>query len=86
MLLTSVAGIVGSAIGCALLLVLPGAVFDAVVPALVLLASAVLALQPRIKRWIGTPRAGGAGPAVGAVAGGVPGGHLRRLLRRAPWA
>ena len=40
MLLTSVVGIAGSAIGCALLLVLPGSVFDAVVPGLVLLASA----------------------------------------------
>jgi uncharacterized protein len=50
-LLTSLVSVVGSAVGCMLLLVLPGAVFDAVVPALVLLASAVFALQPLIRRW-----------------------------------
>ena len=48
---TSVVSAAGSAVGCALLLVLPSAVFDAVVPALVLLASAVFALQPLIRRW-----------------------------------
>jgi len=47
----------GSAVGCVLLLVLPGAVFDAVVPILVLLASALLALQPLLRRWIGEPPA-----------------------------
>ncbi len=36
----------GSAAGCALLLLLPGAVFDTVVPTLVLAASALLALGP----------------------------------------
>jgi uncharacterized protein len=50
-LLTSLVSVVGSAVGCMLLLVLPGAVFEAVVPALVLLASAVFALQPLIRRW-----------------------------------
>jgi uncharacterized membrane protein YfcA len=50
-LFTSVVSAAGSAVGCALLLVLPSAVFDAVVPALVLLASAVFALQPLIRRW-----------------------------------
>ena len=45
----------GSALGCVLLLVLPTAVFNTVVPALVLLASALLALSPRLKRWIGEP-------------------------------
>jgi uncharacterized membrane protein YfcA len=50
-LLTSLVSVVGSAVGCTLLLVLPSAVFDAVVPALVLLASAVFALQPLIGRW-----------------------------------
>jgi hypothetical protein len=54
-LLTSAVSVVGAGIGCALLLLLPGAVFDAIVPALVLLASAPPALQPRIKRWIGQP-------------------------------
>ena len=55
LLLTSAVAVVGSAVGCVLLLVLPGSVFDAVVPVLVLLASAVLGLQPWLKRWIGTP-------------------------------
>ena len=50
-LLTSVLSVVGSAVGCALLLVLPSSVFDAVVPVLVLLASAVFAFQPLIRRW-----------------------------------
>lgn len=54
-LLTSLMGVLGSAVGCALLLALPGEVFDTVVPALVLLASTVLAVQPWIKRWIGAP-------------------------------
>lgn len=49
-----VAGL-GSVVGCLLLLVLPGAVFDTVVPVLVLLASALMALQPSIKRWTGAP-------------------------------
>jgi uncharacterized membrane protein YfcA len=52
--LTSSVAVFGSALGCVLLLVLPGSVFDAVVPVLVLLASAMLALQPQLKRWIGT--------------------------------
>jgi uncharacterized membrane protein YfcA len=50
-LLASLVSVVGAAVGCTLLLVLPSAVFDAVVPALVLLASAVFALQPLIGRW-----------------------------------
>jgi uncharacterized membrane protein YfcA len=87
-LLTSAAGIAGSAVGCALLLVLPGAVFDAVVPALVLLASVLLALQPSIKRWIGAPPAGAPDrvavlvPAVfvAAVYGGYFGGALGVIL------
>jgi uncharacterized protein len=88
MLLTSMAGIAGSAVGCGLLLILPGAVFDAVVPALVLLASAVLAVSPQIKRWIGTPEPGAPDrlaallPAVfvAAIYGGYFGGALGVIL------
>jgi hypothetical protein len=58
LLLTSIVAVFGSALGCVLLLVLPGSVFDAVVPVLVLLASALLGLQPWLKRWIGTPEPG----------------------------
>jgi uncharacterized membrane protein YfcA len=88
MLLTSAIGTAGSAVGCVLLLVLPGAVFDAVVPILVLLASVVLALSPRIKRWIGTPEPGAPDrmaallPAVflAAIYGGYFGGALGVIL------
>jgi uncharacterized protein len=56
-LVTSAVAVVGSAVGCILLLVLPSAVFNAVVPVLVLLASALFALQPLIRRWT-APTAG----------------------------
>jgi uncharacterized protein len=87
-LLTAVVAVAGSAVGCVLLLTLPGSVFDAVVPVLVLLASALLALQPWIKRWIGAPEAGGPDrnaallPAVfvAAVYGGYFGGALGVVL------
>jgi uncharacterized membrane protein YfcA len=83
-LLTSSVAVVGSAVGCVLLLTLPGAVFDAVVPVLVLLASALLGLSPQIKRWIGAPEPGAPDrtavllPAifVAAVYGGYFGGAL----------
>ncbi|MGH3588512.1 MAG: sulfite exporter TauE/SafE family protein, partial [Pseudonocardia sp.] len=55
-LYTSAVAVVGASIGCTLLLVLPTAVFDAVVPVLVLLASGLFALEPLIRRWT-TPTA-----------------------------
>jgi uncharacterized protein len=87
-ILTSAVGIVGSALGCALLLVLPAAVFDAIVPALVLLASVLLALQPYLKRWIGVPERGApdrlavllSAVFVAAVYGGYFGGALGVIL------
>jgi uncharacterized membrane protein YfcA len=45
----------GAAGGALLLLTLPGAVFDAVVPWLVALAAVLLGLQPLLRRWIGEP-------------------------------
>ncbi|MDT7706797.1 MAG: uncharacterized protein QOG20_2404 [Pseudonocardiales bacterium] len=86
--LTSIVAVVGSAVGCVLLLTLPGAVFDAVVPILVLLASVLLGLSPWIKRWIGAPEAGSPDrtaillPAVflAAVYGGYFGGALGVIL------
>ncbi|MDQ1513677.1 MAG: uncharacterized protein QOC59_1519 [Microbacteriaceae bacterium] len=83
-LATSAVAVVGSAVGCVLLLTLPGSVFDAVVPALVLLASVVLGLSPQIKRWIGAPEPGAPDrtavllPAIflAAVYGGYFGGAL----------
>jgi uncharacterized membrane protein YfcA len=59
LVLTGIVAAVGSGVGCLLLLVLPGEVFDAVVPALVLLASALLALQPWIRRRLGAPEPDG---------------------------
>ncbi|GAB2661822.1 sulfite exporter TauE/SafE family protein [Saccharopolyspora gloriosae] len=58
LLWTSLAAGVGSVIGCVLLLVLPGEVFDAVVPALVGLSAVLMAFQNTIKRWLGHPEAG----------------------------
>ena len=76
----------GSAVGCGLLLVLPGAVFDAVVPVLVIAASTALALGPWIKRRLGGPpevdRNAVLLPAVflAAVYGGYFGGALGVIL------
>ena len=88
LLLTSSVAVFGAGIGCVLLLALPGSVFDAVVPVLVLLASALLAVQPQIKRWIGTPAAGHPDrntvllPAIflAAIYGGYFGGALGVIL------
>lgn len=88
MILTSVVSIAGAVIGAFLLLVLPGSVFNAVVPELVLAASVLLGLSPWIKRWIGTPeadapdRTGVLLPAVfvAAVYGGYFGGALGVIL------
>jgi uncharacterized membrane protein YfcA len=54
-LATTAAAVPGAAAGCALLLILPKSVFNAVVPWLVLLATIVFALSRRFKRWIGNP-------------------------------
>jgi uncharacterized protein len=88
LVLSGSVAVVGSAVGCLLLLVLPGAVFDTVVPVLVLLAAALLALQPAIKRWIGSPEADAPDrlaallPAVfvAAIYGGYFGGALGVIL------
>lgn len=86
-LFTSAASVLGSTVGCALLLVLPSSVFDAVVPALVLLASAVFALQPLLRRWTApTPGAPDRlatllpGVFLAAVYGGYFGGALGVIL------
>ena len=87
-LLTSAVAVAGSALGAVLLLLLPAEVFNAVVPALVLLASAAMALQPWLRRRIGTPELGSPDrllallPAVflGSVYGGYFGGALGVIL------
>jgi uncharacterized membrane protein YfcA len=86
----SVAGaaVAGSLVGSLLLLVLPAEVFDAVVPALVALASVLLGVQPWLARWIGTPAPGAPDrravllPAVflAGVYGGYFGGALGVIL------
>ena len=51
----AIATLLGSAVGCTLLLVTPPDAFDAVVPLLILLAAGLLAAQPAIARRLGTP-------------------------------
>lgn len=58
LVLLSLTGIAGAATGSAVLLLTPAAAFDAVVPFLVLLASLLLAVQPRIRRLGGGVAAG----------------------------
>lgn len=78
----------GSLVGSLLLLVLPVEVFDAVVPALVALASVLLGVQPWLARWMGEPHPGARDrrafllPAVflGAIYGGYFGGALGVIL------
>jgi hypothetical protein len=53
----AVGSIVGSLIGAALLLALPAEVFDQVVPFFVLGAAILMALQPRVSRWVSARRA-----------------------------
>jgi uncharacterized protein len=70
----------GSAVGSALLLVTPGEAFDLIVPFLVLLASLLLAAQPRISRLVGepSPHAPHGGPALylGVALASVYGGYF----------
>ncbi|MGB8993733.1 MAG: sulfite exporter TauE/SafE family protein [Pseudonocardiaceae bacterium] len=85
---TTGAAVAGSIVGSLLLLVLPAAVFDAVVPILVALASVLLGVQPWLARWIGEPepdapdRRAALLPAVfvAAVYGGYFGGALGVIL------
>jgi uncharacterized membrane protein YfcA len=82
---TAVLGAVG---GCVLLLATPASAFDAVVPFLVLAASLLLAVQPRVSALVGPPSADHRAnakvlyPAVGlaAVYGGYFGGALGVIL------
>jgi uncharacterized membrane protein YfcA len=87
-LVTSAVAAVGSAVGCVLLLILPGTVFDAVVPVLVILASLMMAIGPWLKKRIGDPEPEAPDrlpwllPAVflAAVYGGYFGGALGVIL------
>ena len=57
------ASLVGGVAGAALLLVLPEAAFDAVVPALIALGCVLVVLQPRVSAWVAN-RAAARGRAV----------------------
>jgi uncharacterized membrane protein YfcA len=79
---------VGTVLGCVLLLSTPEGAFDIVVPFLVLLATLLLAVQPRVSRFVGPVRDGQHAnakvlyPAVGlaSVYGGYFGGALGVIL------
>ncbi|MGH3785402.1 MAG: sulfite exporter TauE/SafE family protein [Pseudonocardiaceae bacterium] len=85
---TAGVAVAGSLVGSLLLLVLPAEVFNAVVPALVALASVLLGVQPWLTRWIGEPGPDAPDrrlillPAVflGAIYGGYFGGALGVIL------
>lgn len=83
------AAVVGSVVGSTLLLALPPGAFEAVVPVLVLLGVALVALGPPLSRWVARRSAAGSGaadadgvlpeprwmlPAIGAT--GVYGGYF----------
>jgi uncharacterized membrane protein YfcA len=76
----SVASALGGITGAILLLTLPGAVFDGVVPVLVLLACVLVALQPRMRQWVAARRPedghGGGALFAGVYLTGVYGGYF----------
>jgi uncharacterized protein len=53
----AVGSILGSLLGASLLLTLPASVFDRVVPFFVLGASLLMAVQPKVSRWVSARRA-----------------------------
>lgn len=75
-----IASVVGGLLGALLLLMLPTAAFDAIVPALIALACVLVVVQPWLRRWLSTRRrrAGRAGPALfsGVFATGIYGGYF----------
>lgn len=84
----SAVAVAGSVLGCIVLLAAPAGAFDVVVPFLVLLASLLLAFQPRIARWVAPPESAHGDnvrllyPVVfaGAAYGGYFGGALGVIL------
>ena len=50
------ASLLGGALGAVLLLVLPEAAFDAVVPVLIGLGCVLVLLQPRVSAWVAAPK------------------------------
>jgi uncharacterized protein len=82
------AAIIGSTVGCILLLSLPSSAFDAVVPVLVLGAAVLLYFQPRLKKFAEARQSARSGPqwelpvavGLGAVYGGYFGGALGVIM------
>jgi uncharacterized membrane protein YfcA len=74
------ASFVGGLTGGILLLTLPSSVFDAVVPVLILIACALVVVQPRLRTWVARAHPpmehGGPGLYVGVLATGVYGGYF----------
>jgi uncharacterized membrane protein YfcA len=74
------ASVTGGVIGAIALLVLPASAFDAIVPALILLAVALVLLQPRLSRLVakreGAPAHGGIAVIVAVFATGIYGGYF----------
>jgi uncharacterized protein len=74
------ASLLGGAIGAVLLLELPASAFDAVVPALILLACVLVILQPWLSRKVAERRRavahGGSAVLAGVAATGVYGGYF----------
>ncbi len=74
------ASLAGGATGAVLLLTLPGSVFKAAVPALIALATLLMAVQPRIGRWLHArgdrPRHGGPVLFAGVFLSGIYGGYF----------
>lgn len=74
------ASLLGGITGAVLLLVLPGEVFDAIVPALILVACFLVAVQPRMREWVAARRSveghGGAGLFVTVYLTGIYGGYF----------
>ncbi len=76
-----VCSFIGGLIGAFLLLELPTAAFDAVVPGLIMLACALVLLQPRLNRWLKQregqgDKDGGAPMLFGVLGAGIYGGYF----------
>lgn len=74
------ASALGGLTGASLLLLLPGEVFDTIVPVLILVACALVAVQPRMRRWVAARRPeeghGGIGLFASVFFTGVYGGYF----------